>query len=298
MLADLAPDLVVNTGDNLAHRDSVPVVARRARRAARRARRVRVRLQRLLQHRRCATRCATCCPTTAAQHPTPPAAVARPARRVRRRRLGRPDQRRAGLDGRRADDRVRRRRRPAPALRRPGRGRRPGRPGADLRLGVAHAPYLRVLDQFAADGYDAILAGHTHGGQVCLPGLRRADHQLRPRAGPRQGAAPAPGGLAARRPGLGLAARLGRPRHLAVRPGSGSPAGPRPPCSTLVARRAERPARSPAIRSGLDPLGYARRCLSPAFHAPGSAIGLWRSLVARLVRDEEAAGSNPVSPTL
>ena len=26
--------------------------------------------------------------------------------------------------------------------------------------------------------------------------------------------------------------------------------------------------------------------------------GLWRSLVARLVRDEEAAGSNPVSPTI
>jgi predicted MPP superfamily phosphohydrolase len=41
---------------------------------------------------------------------------------------------------------------------------------ADVRLGVAHAPYLRVLDQFAGDGYDAILAGHTHGGQVCLPG--------------------------------------------------------------------------------------------------------------------------------
>ncbi|MFS3129862.1 metallophosphoesterase [Nocardioides sp. Bht2] len=40
---------------------------------------------------------------------------------------------------------------------------------ADLRLGIAHAPYLRVLDQFARDGYDAILAGHTHGGQVCLP---------------------------------------------------------------------------------------------------------------------------------
>ncbi|SDC86297.1 metallophosphoesterase [Nocardioides lianchengensis] len=43
---------------------------------------------------------------------------------------------------------------------------------ADLRLGVAHAPYLRVLDQFATDGYDAVLAGHTHGGQVCLPGGR------------------------------------------------------------------------------------------------------------------------------
>jgi uncharacterized protein len=41
---------------------------------------------------------------------------------------------------------------------------------ADVRLAVAHAPYLRVLDQFAADGYDAIIAGHTHGGQVCLPG--------------------------------------------------------------------------------------------------------------------------------
>jgi predicted MPP superfamily phosphohydrolase len=47
----------------------------------------------------------------------------------------------------------------------------PADPDADLRLGVAHAPYLRVLDQFAADGYDAILAGHTHGGQVCVPGL-------------------------------------------------------------------------------------------------------------------------------
>jgi uncharacterized protein len=40
---------------------------------------------------------------------------------------------------------------------------------ADIRLAAAHAPYLRVLDQFATDGYDLILAGHTHGGQVCLP---------------------------------------------------------------------------------------------------------------------------------
>lgn len=47
----------------------------------------------------------------------------------------------------------------------------PADPGADVRLGVAHAPYLRILDQYAADGYDAILAGHTHGGQVCLPGV-------------------------------------------------------------------------------------------------------------------------------
>src|SRR3954451_20071515 len=41
---------------------------------------------------------------------------------------------------------------------------------ADVRMGVAHAPYLRVLDQFAADGYETVLAGHTHGGQLCLPG--------------------------------------------------------------------------------------------------------------------------------
>jgi len=48
----------------------------------------------------------------------------------------------------------------------------PADPTADVRLAVAHAPYLRVLDQFAADGYDAVIAGHTHGGQVCLPGGR------------------------------------------------------------------------------------------------------------------------------
>lgn len=48
----------------------------------------------------------------------------------------------------------------------------PADPTADVRLGVTHAPYLRVLDQFAGDGYDAMLAGHTHGGQVCLPGGR------------------------------------------------------------------------------------------------------------------------------
>ena len=47
--------------------------------------------------------------------------------------------------------------------------RGPADPGADARLAVTHAPYLRVIDQFAADGHDAIIAGHTHGGQVCLP---------------------------------------------------------------------------------------------------------------------------------
>ena len=46
-----------------------------------------------------------------------------------------------------------------------------GAPSAevDLSLGVTHAPYLRLLDGMAADGVDLILAGHTHGGQVCVP---------------------------------------------------------------------------------------------------------------------------------
>ena len=43
-------------------------------------------------------------------------------------------------------------------------------PSAGLAIGVAHAPYLRVLDSFTRDGYRLILAGHTHGGQLRLPG--------------------------------------------------------------------------------------------------------------------------------
>lgn len=48
----------------------------------------------------------------------------------------------------------------------------PADPEADLRIGVAHAPYVRVLDAFAGAGNDLLIAGHTHGGQVCLPGGR------------------------------------------------------------------------------------------------------------------------------
>jgi uncharacterized protein len=44
-------------------------------------------------------------------------------------------------------------------------------PTADLRLGVMHSPEPRVMDLFTADGYDLLLAGHTHGGQVCLPSV-------------------------------------------------------------------------------------------------------------------------------
>ncbi|MGJ6979785.1 metallophosphoesterase [Aestuariimicrobium soli] len=42
-------------------------------------------------------------------------------------------------------------------------------PAAALTVGVTHAPYLRVLDAMTADGVEVMFAGHTHGGQVCLP---------------------------------------------------------------------------------------------------------------------------------
>ncbi|HEX7589717.1 MAG TPA: metallophosphoesterase [Demequinaceae bacterium] len=47
----------------------------------------------------------------------------------------------------------------------------PGAGGARLRLGLVHAPYARALAALRDDGARVILAGHTHGGQVCIPGL-------------------------------------------------------------------------------------------------------------------------------
>lgn len=44
-------------------------------------------------------------------------------------------------------------------------------PVEGLGIGVTHTPQARVLDAFAADGHALVLAGHTHGGQLRVPGL-------------------------------------------------------------------------------------------------------------------------------
>lgn len=40
---------------------------------------------------------------------------------------------------------------------------------ADLRVALVHAPEPRVLDAYSASGYELITAGHTHGGQLRMP---------------------------------------------------------------------------------------------------------------------------------
>jgi predicted MPP superfamily phosphohydrolase len=44
-----------------------------------------------------------------------------------------------------------------------------GQKSGDLSIGITHAPYSRVLDAMAQDEIDIIFAGHTHGGQVRIP---------------------------------------------------------------------------------------------------------------------------------
>lgn len=43
--------------------------------------------------------------------------------------------------------------------------------GTELAIGLSHTPEPRVLDAFGADGVALVLSGHTHGGQIRLPGI-------------------------------------------------------------------------------------------------------------------------------
>lgn len=102
----------------------------------------------------------------------------------------------------------------------------PADPGAALTVGVAHAPYRRILDAMSADGAGLLLAGHTHGGQLCLPGygalVTNCDLPRRQAKGvsrwPADGATHTPGPTDdAARPWLHVSAGLGTSPFTAVR---------------------------------------------------------------------------------
>jgi predicted MPP superfamily phosphohydrolase len=44
-------------------------------------------------------------------------------------------------------------------------------PALPLHLALVHAPEPRALDRFARSGFDLLLCGHTHGGQLRVPGV-------------------------------------------------------------------------------------------------------------------------------
>lgn len=41
----------------------------------------------------------------------------------------------------------------------------------DVLIGVSHAPYLAAIEAMGDAGVSVMFAGHTHGGQVCIPGF-------------------------------------------------------------------------------------------------------------------------------
>ena len=47
-------------------------------------------------------------------------------------------------------------------------------PESKLSIGITHAPYSRVLNSMAADKLSVIFAGHTHGGQIRFPWFKES----------------------------------------------------------------------------------------------------------------------------
>ena len=91
---------------------------------------------------------------------------------------------------------------------------------AVLRLGLTHAPYLRILDAMVADGADLVMAGHTHGGQLCLPGYGTlvTNCDLDPRRGKGLSSHSAHGHTAALHVSAGLGTSPYAPFRFACRP--------------------------------------------------------------------------------
>jgi predicted MPP superfamily phosphohydrolase len=46
-----------------------------------------------------------------------------------------------------------------------------GATSGDVAIGLSHCPEPRVIDAFAADGFSLVMSGHTHGGQLRVPGV-------------------------------------------------------------------------------------------------------------------------------
>ena len=229
-LCALDPDLVVNTGDNIAHRDSIP--------------RLRDALGSLLDvpgvfvlgsndyySPTLRNPLRYLFPDNGKRHTDSPLLPWRELKDlVHRLRLARPDQPACLSEGRSDDVLVRRRRRPAPALRPARRGGRPGRCGR--RRAAGRGP--RAVPAGAGPVRGRRVRRDPGRPHPRRPGVcarrRRADHQLRPRAGPGQGPAPPSGALdcPAIRARPGCTSRPGSAP--APTPRCGWPAAPRRPC--------------------------------------------------------------------